>query len=239
MLAWFDEPEWMLAQAIKSAAVIGTRLIAADGAYEQVTDKAPESPPEQRQAIEQAAEEAGLEVRFLKPRVWRGQVEKRNALLAAATEDRQERDWLMPLDADWVMHGIKEEIDLALGVNRVEQYKVRFRQTQNPKRHIKDAPHHWHYNYDGKTRLENLVYRAMDDMKLTNTHWDYSGLRKNGVRIGFSGGGRIWTPALTKDMPATFLIEHRVMFRDDKQLQRNKDFCRVRDKEKKLTGAER
>lgn len=239
MLAWFDEPEEMLYRAVNSSAVIADRIIAADGAYAMVRDKAPESPPSQKEAIERAAEDAGLELGFLSSRVWGGQVEKRNALLAAATEDLQRGDWVMPLDADWALHGIREEIRHELNTHKVEQFRVKFRQTDNPNRNIRrDAPHAWHMNYNGKTRLEPLLFRAMEDMKLDKSHWDYSGVRPNGMRIGFSGGARTYRGAITNDMKATFLVEHRCMFRDDKTLVRNKEFCRLRDAEKKATGVE-
>lgn len=238
MLAWFDEPEEMLYKAVRSSEVIANRIFAADGAYELVGDKAPESPPSQKEAIQQAAEDAGIQVTFLEPRLWKGQVEKRNALLDAATSDRQERDWVMPLDADWVLHGIREEIQMELNSHRIEQFKVKFRQPKNPNRTNRDFPHAWHANYDGKTRLEPLLFRAMSDMRLENTHWHYSGVRKNGVRVGFSGGARIYPPAVSRDMQATFLIEHRCMFRDDKTLLRNRDFCLKRDKLKRQNGYE-
>lgn len=239
MLAWFDEPVDMLRKAVLSAAVIGDRIVAADGAYALVSDKTKESPPEQKQAIQDAADEAGLGLTFLKPRLWDGQVQKRNALLAAATADREQGDWIMPLDADWVLHGIREEVRHELNVNRVEQYRVRFRQTKNPNRNIRrDAPHPWHRNYDGKTRLEPLIFRAFEDMRLEKSHWDYSGLRPNGMRVGFSGGARVYKPAMSADMKATFLIEHRCMFRDDKTLDRNREFCKRRDQEKAKVGFE-
>ena len=240
MLAWYDEPVDMLYRAVTSSVVIADRIVAADGAYKQVRDKAAGSPAEQQAAIELAASDAGLGIEFLPARLWEGQVEKRNALLAAATKDIQPGDWVMPLDADWVLHGIREEIREEMNTIRIEQFRVKFRQTKNPARNIRrDAPHAWHLNYEGKTRLEPLLYRAMVDMRLDKSHWDYSGLRKDGKRIGFSGGARDYPSAVSADMRATFLIEHRCMFRDDKTLIRNKEFCRLRDAEKKRTGRER
>jgi hypothetical protein len=65
MLAWFDEPVDLLETAVQGAAVVADRLVAADGAYEQVPDRAESSPPEQKRAIVRAAKKAGLDVSFL------------------------------------------------------------------------------------------------------------------------------------------------------------------------------
>ncbi len=77
-------------------------------------------------------------------------------------------------------------------------------------------------------------------MKLEKTHWFYSGKRAKGTRVGLSGGVKLgYAKPIERDLEAPFFIEHRAMYRDEKQLVRNRDFCKVRDAERQLTGAER
>ncbi len=241
MLAWFDEPEELLYAAVTSAAVIADRVIAADGAYEQVADKRASSPASQRKAIERAALTAGLELDFLPTRIWKGQVEKRNALLRAASEGFKTGDCLMPLDADWVLHGSREAVRHELEHSGyVEEWRVWFHQTVNPNRSLASAPHDWHRAHNGKSHRISLLFRALYDMRLEKTHWHYSGKRKSGVRIGLCGGPKLgYQKPVARELQAPFWIEHRAMFRDDKQLERNKLFCQMRDKERDLVGFER
>ena len=241
MLAWYDEPEELLHQAVTSAAVIGDRVVAADGAYQQVTDKRATSPHSQRQAIERAALNAGLELDFLPARIWEGQVEKRNALLKAASEGFETGDFLMPLDADWVLHGSRDAVRHELAQDYVEQWRVWFHQTVNSARNKPtDYPHDWHKRYAGQTIRESLLFRTLYDMKLEKTHWMYSGKRAKGTRVGLSGGTRLgYAQPISRELQAPFWIEHRAMFRDDKQLERNRLFCQARDAERQVTGVER
>jgi hypothetical protein len=240
MLAWFDEPEELLHQCVTSAAVIADRIVAADGAYEQVADKRATSPASQRQAIERAAYSAGITIDFLPAKIWKGQLEKRNALLKAATAGFGTGDFVMPLDSDWVLHGSREAVRHELAQGYVEEFRVWFHQTINPERPLLTAPHDWHRSYNGQSKREPLLFRALYKMKLEKTHWHYSGCRKGGKRIGLSGGWKLgYARPVSKELQAPFWIEHRAMFRDDKQLERNRLFCAVRDEERERVGFER
>jgi hypothetical protein len=241
MLAWFDEPEELLHQCVTSAAVIADRLVCADGAYSQVKDKRASSPKSQRETIERAAAAARIDLDFLPTKLWDGQVAKRNALLKAATVGFETGDFVMPLDADWVLHGSREavrhELDTA---GYIEEWRVWFHQTVNPARPLAEAPHDWHRRYSGKSLREPLLFRALYEMRLEKTHWHYSGKRSSGKRVGLSGGPKLgYAKPISKELAAPFWIEHRAMFRDDKQLTRNKEFCEIRDRERNLVGYER
>jgi hypothetical protein len=236
MLAWFDEPTELLHDAVTSAAVIADRIVVADGAYDLVPDRSDESDPDQWYAIEEAADDAGLECKFLPSALWTGQVEKRNALLQAAAPDS---DWVMPLDADWRLTGDRDAIRAELADTDAEQFTVAFHEPHNPDRPLAEtASHQWHAEYAGQTKREPLLFRALDDMRLEQTHWFYSGVRPDGTRVGLSGGARLYPEAVTRDLAAPLLIEHRCLFRDDKQIVRNRFFCEARDLERERVGYE-
>lgn len=237
MLAWFDEPEEMLHRCVTSAGVIADRVVAADGAYKLVADRAPTSPASQRRAIERAATEAGLDVDFLPARLWEGQVQKRDALLRAATRGGGEDDFVMPIDADWVLHGDRQAVRRELAAATAEQFRVQITQPANGDHN--GYPHSWHRNRDGKTWRQELLFRVLGEMCLERLHWWYSGVRADGTRVGLAGGAELYPRATLATLRADFLIEHRCMFRDTKQLERNRIFCERRDHERELTGAER
>lgn len=236
MLCWFDEPEELLHRCVTSAAAIADRVVAADGAYKLVADRAATSPVSQRLAIERAAAEAGLELDFLPARLWDGQVQKRDALLRAATHDRTTDDFVLPLDADWVLHGDRKTIQRELAGSTAEQFRVQITQTPNGERD--EYPHSWHRNRDGKTWRQELLFRVLGEMRLERLHWWYSGLRADGTRVGLAGGSELYPRGTIASLRADFLIDHRCMFRDTKQLERNRVFCERRDRERELTGAE-
>jgi hypothetical protein len=45
--------------------------------------------------------------------------------------------------------------------------------------------------------------------------------------------------ASVAELQAPHLFEHRCLFRDQKQLERNRVFCELRDRERDMTGVER
>lgn len=237
MLCWFDEPEELLHRCVTSAAAIADRVVAADGAYELVDDRAPTSPTSQRRAIERAAAAAGLALDFLPARLWDGQVQKRDALLRASTADCGPDDFVLPLDADWVLHGDRQAVRAELEAATAEQFRVQITQPRNGDRD--DYPHPWHRSRDGKTWRQELIFRVLGEMRLERLHWWYSGVRADGTRVGMSGGSELYPRATLASLKADFLIEHRCMFRERKQLERNRVYCERRDAERELTGAER
>jgi hypothetical protein len=237
MLVWFDEPVALLRQAVKSAAVIADRIVVADGAYELIHDRAPTSPPNQQRAIADEAQKQGLKCEFLRPRLWKGQVEKRQAVLQRACKGS---DWVMVLDADWRITGDREAIRAEIEVSDAEQILVEFVEPANPDRDVNDcAPNIWHASEMGIYRRNPLIFRVMDDMRCEFHHWIYSGVRKDGTRVGLWGGVGHYALAHSRFLGAVHLFEHLCLFRDDKRIQRNRLFCGARDADVALTGVER
>jgi hypothetical protein len=240
MLCWFDEPAALLRQVVKSAAVICDRIVAADGAYELIHDRAPESPPAQKRAIEDECKKRKLKVEFLEPRLWKGQVEKRNAVLRHAAEGS---DWVMVLDADWKITGERQLIrrEIAEVAQRdVEQIMVEFIEPNNPDRDISiSAPNIWHVSECEITRRNPLIFRSMKDMRCEQHHWIYSAERANGTRVGLWGGIGLYPMPQSHILLASHRFEHMCLFRDDKRIQRNRLFCGARDADVALQGVER
>ena len=67
MLAWYDEPEELLEQAVSSAATIADRILAVDGGYRQTPGAQSRSPQPQTAAIRQTARKAGISCTIVHP----------------------------------------------------------------------------------------------------------------------------------------------------------------------------
>jgi hypothetical protein len=235
MLAWFDEPLDLLITAVTGAAVIADRIVAADGAYELVPDRKASSPQKQRLAIRETARKVGLECEFLRPRLWKGQVEKRNSLLQEAV---QGSDWVFPVDADWRIEGDREAIRDELEDTEFDSLAVNFFQPSNPERDTsKIAPHRWHAENAGQTSYLPILMRVFPEMRVEKLHWVYSGV-KDERRIGLWGGAHFYPPGSVGTLRAPHRFEHRCLFRDDKTLERNRIFCEERDRERERVGFE-
>lgn len=99
-LCWYDEEPRILRRCIMSLAGIADVLVALDGPYADYPTASPESPLDQRDAIEGAASDAGIEIVALS---WPGltQAAKRTALYREAA---RRADWLLIIDADETLH---------------------------------------------------------------------------------------------------------------------------------------
>jgi hypothetical protein len=239
MLAYFDEPRELLEQAVDSVAVIADRVVAVDGGYELTPGAKKRSPKEQADTIRRSAWDAGLDVLVYEPaRLWKGQVAKRHMMLRLAA---QESDWVMPLDADWVCFGNREQVREELQRTNAEALEVQFATPANPDKSVKEtAVEAWHESTAGKSLWYALLYRVLPDMSMDLSHWGYSALRPgNSDRIAYwdqrlKGTVKARTVRLSSD----FLVEHWTHFRDERTRLRNREFCRERDKQVRRTGAE-
>lgn len=238
MLAFYDEPVDLLSDAVTGAAVLADRIVAFDGRYRLAPGEALNSPLEQTTMIKRTAEGLGLECRVVAAReAWVGQVAKRNAMLRFACN--WGADWVFPLDADWRISGNREQIRAEIEETPAEAMMVRFYQPENPDRVTREiAPHEWHIHEAGMTNWMSLIYRVYEDMRVEQNHWTYSGVRKDGVRVGFWGGEFVYQPAYNRRLESPHLFEHRCLFRDDLRLTRNRDFCVARDAEVRVNGVE-
>jgi hypothetical protein len=237
MLSWFDEPCDLLRQCVKGASVIADRIVAADGAYELIHDRKPISPKAQKLAIADETRKQGLKCSFVPPRLWRGQVEKRNAVLQEACKGS---DWVMILDADWKITGDRKLIRREIAASDAEQIAVDFIQPENYERPIEEsAPNVWHVSEAGIPRRHPLIFRVMRDMRCESHHWIYSGVRPSGVRVGLWGGQGIYDTPNTHILTAPHCFEHLCLFRDEKRIIRNRLFCNARDADVAAFGVER
>lgn len=232
MLNWFDEPTDLLRQAVQGAAVIADRLVAADGAYELVGDKNAISPPEQRLAIEDEAEKCGLKLIFLKPQIWPGQVAKRTATLKRAARGSE---WVLVVDADWKITGNRELIRLELEqfyAQGYEQVTVGFLQPDNPDREPGDKyANEWHMRETDQWRQMPFIYRSMPRMDYDRNHWSIFCVAEDGRKVGMFGasGYSGYQDAKTGYLQSPHLFEHRALYRDAKQIVRNREYISRRD----------
>jgi hypothetical protein len=238
MLAWFDEPPDLLEQAVDSVAVVADRVVAVDGGYELAPGAKPLSPRPQAERIRKAARAAGLELILVEPSgLWKGQVAKRHFMLRLAA---QESDWVMPLDADWCVFGNREQVREEIGRTKAEALTVDFSTPENDDRPLAEsAAERWHVQTAGRVYQYPLLYRVLPDMSMDLSHWGYSALRPGtGDRIAYWDRRVAKKQARTAKVTSDLLIEHLCLFRDSKQIMRNREFCARRDKQVKAHGAE-
>lgn len=239
MLAWYDEPPEMLYDAVTSVACVADSVIAVDGGYELRPDARPRSPAFQEQAIQEAADDCDLELMSHHPRrVWRGQVEKRDWMLRKAAFGA---DWVMPLDADWVVKGERLHVRQWLEMAKGESLAVTFYtpRGEDAPVSLEDAPHPWHQITANNTQVLPLIYRVMADMRVEKNHWWYSGVRPSGERVSYWGYEGKLPNAMVQTVPHSVLtIDHMCFYRDHERTEANRAFCAARDEQKKLTGVE-
>lgn len=244
-MVWYDEPVEQLTTAVQSAASLADRIVALDGAYRRFPDGRPHSPPEQAQAIREAAAASGMDCLVLTPdRLWAGGVEKRNHLFSAACVGS---DWLLTLDADWVIHADGKGVRAELAALRHGEVAVesRFITPANLSRPMRQsAAGAWHAEMTLQPHWYPVLFRALPGMRVEQFHYWYSGLinERHGWR-------RVWLlandpsnryPTLPRyQLPASLLeVEHRCLFRDRKQILANRAFCNDREMVVAMTGQE-
>jgi hypothetical protein len=234
MLAWYDEPPELLDAAVRSAATVADMLVAADGRYQRVPGPAL-SPDDQADTIRHAAQQAGLRLWLVRiPEPWPGQVAKRNAMLKLACA---KADWVMPLDADWVLHGDRHLARAALADTADDTLEVAFHTPRNPSRAAPPATG-WHAETEGGTAHYPLLMRTLPGLRLHKFHWIYLA-EKNGSTV-VVWGDHDGLPKASRDrIPHEHLwIEHRSAFRDKLRVERTRDFCADREHLVAATGQE-
>lgn len=234
MLAWFDEPPELLAQAVESASIVADHLIAVDGGYRLRPGARAKSASEQCEAIRYAAKRAGMAYEIHQPdSVWDGQVEKRDWMLKRACEDS---DWVIPLDADWVFKGdaiaVRDEIEAAT----VPVLRVAMHTPYDGSRPLEQvASTAWHEQLAGQTELIDILLRVVPGMRVERAHWGYSG-EIDGVRHNLWGAFDY--PLAERADSRTLSVEHRCFDRDLGRIEANRVYCLARDAEARATGAE-
>lgn len=235
MLAWFNEDPEQLRRAVLSAATLVDRVVAVDGGWDLYPGAAESSPPEQAEAIMAAAAEAGIVAEVHPGRRWTGQVEKRHHMLQLAAEGS---DWVMPLDADWIIRGDRETIRAELQDTRCDAMIVEFFTPLNNDANLfKVAATDWHVELAGRSMHEPLIWRALEDMRVEAYHWYYSGV-KNGQRVTLWGDQQDYPKARTGVLQAYMVIDHMCFFRDERTIEANRVYCRDRAKHVQVHGQE-
>lgn len=233
MLAWYDEQPDLLHRAVTSLAVIADRIVAADGRWNYYPGASYSSPPEQYDAIHQAAREAGIHATIDKGQHWTGQVAKRNHLLQIT----QPTDWLMPLDADWELQGDRDQTRQAFASTQADALTVPFHTPANETARLADvASTNWHANMAGTTVHEPLIWRNLPGIRIENYHWLYSAI-KNGHRVAL-WGQQSYPQAHTEPLDATFQINHHCLHRDERTILANRAYCEQRDQYAAFKGRE-
>ena len=151
------------------------------------------SPRTQKQAIIETAERNGLEVEFLPPQIWDGQVTKRDAVLQAALPGS---DWVMVLDADWKIHGERDEIRAELEAflaEGIDQVAVNFIQPDDPTRGWDEkAANEWHIRQTNSgSRWHSSIGRIRRCTTARTTGACYA-IDKDGRKIGLFGATGTW-----------------------------------------------
>jgi hypothetical protein len=225
-LAFFDEPVWQLEDCIRGLATVADRVVVVDGRYARYEAPYDNSPQEQIDVIRQVAEDVGLDCDIYVPDdgPWAGQVEKRNFLMNHAAQDC---DWFMAVDADHIWTGPRDTIraELQRTPTHVDGLIVRMFTPSNPDRPIeKSAAGKWHSDHADRWLSPQRIFRSLPDVRVERFHWWYSA-EKAGRRIWLWGGDRTRPHALMRDMRSPMVVEHRCLFREPLQIERNRVFC--------------
>jgi hypothetical protein len=216
--------------------LICDRVVALDGAYRRYPGATVRSDPKQAKAIRQACEHYGLGCLILEPdRLWAGQIEKRNHLLALAAIGS---DWIVTVDADQVIYTEREPVRNELRNSTADVVDVPFHTPKNPKRPMRDsAPGQWHVDQTRQPEMIPQVWRASLGLRIEQRHW-WIAATKRGQKV-WAWGGPNAEPRLPHAAFVTpYRTEHRVLHRTDEQVKASRAFCNDRAEVVVKTGQE-
>lgn len=232
-LCWWNELPADLEACVRGVANVADRLVAVDGAYRRYPKATIRSSAAQVQAIRATAAEVGIEVDIHQPpRLWYGQVEKRTYAFQEAAKGS---DWVIPLDADHVIHADRfmARAGLAAMPGDTNAVGVEFYTPDNEDVEFeKKMATYWHAGSAGKTIQMAQILRAIPGTVVRDRHWIYVAER-NGKRVEMLYGG-----TFDRMLGVPYLVEHRSLFRTEEQILAGRAFCNDRELVKKLTGQE-
>lgn len=226
-LAWFDEPLELLDECVRHLPVMADRLVAVDGAYSRYPGAKIASPRNQAAQIRETAKDVGLDVEIHTPtKLWAGQVEKRSFLIQQAGKGS---DWFVPADADHIWHGVRytirhelENLDPVYDTVSADMFTP-----MNYEQPIEEtAAGEWHVGIADKYVHQEWIFRSLPDLRVERRHWWYSARRGSG-RVWLMGGPQGPTVKVHR-LQAPFLVEHKCLHRQQKQVVRNRVFCEDR-----------
>lgn len=227
MLIFWDEPPGRLRAWAKSVGQLADRIVAADGPFVDYAHARAKSPAKAIRALEQGAEEAGVELEIIPGRIWEGQRSKRDFLLKRCVE--LGTDWLFWSDADELITECDPSaIRAELAASDADVFKVwRHTPTNSKARWRPDATAD---EKEGESLRLSRIFRVLDGMEIAGVHWLYTGLRPGTeLRIAFVVGAAqipIWwfrefdQEAEVAELIAPLQFEHRQTWRSDGYRQR-------------------
>jgi SOS-response transcriptional repressor LexA len=222
-LAWWNESPKFLTACVLALGNIADRLVAVDGAYRRYPDATIKSPVSQVRAIRAAAKAAGIECVIVQPdELWAGQVAKRTFLLREAANGS---DWVLVVDADHIVHTDRVAARAALEAMSewVRFVSVDFTTPLAPDRTLDEsAATNWHKDVAGTTLDMAVLFRSVPNFEVRGKHWFYWGSR-SGPPTEMHYGGKA-----DARLPVSFLVEHRTLFRTEKQVLDSRAFLNDR-----------
>ena len=172
LMSWFDERSRLAGRHRYLAGRRRRHVVAVDGAYGLYPEGTPTSAPEQRGAIESAAQAIGLGCMIYEPdTVWQGgEVEKRDTMFRLAEQVAEPNvDWYLVIDGDEVvteccdLHAALEAEGLDAGVVPLWQYRTVGR------------PHAWPPS-DAQQLVRHRIrklFRAIPGLGVRGRHFHY------------------------------------------------------------------
>jgi hypothetical protein len=132
LLSWYDEDPAWLERCIRSLPMVHVAgLIALDGAYSLYPDAKARSHHSQTEAIERAAQAAGIPCQVHHPtEPWDGEVQKRNRLFELA--ETTSADWYMIVDADEFVTAAPDNVPERLAQTPFDVAAVTLREPGHP-----------------------------------------------------------------------------------------------------------
>lgn len=163
LCSWFDEEPEHLTRLVESVAGFCGVFVGLDGAYATFPGALPQSPADQRRALQNAVYASGMEYKLTAPyEPWASEVEKRATLFelgrqAGATPD----DWFLIMDADMTLARSDPAARGLLSTTKLDSAEVAWQNIR-----INDS-------IEGEYRFRSL-FRALPGLTVERTHWLYT-----------------------------------------------------------------
>ena len=230
-LVWWNERPDDLEACIRGVATVADRIVAVDGAYARYPGATVLSAPEQARRIMETAVEVGIGCEVHAPgRLWAGQVEKRTHAMQRASCGA---DWVMVVDADWIVSGDREQVRAELAQCAEDVVAVPFRTRKGDRYATK-----WHRAEEDRPTLLPQFYRPLPGLRVESHHWWYSAV-KDGRRVWMWHGEPTPWPVLPQHaLRAPYGVEHLTLLRSEQQVLDSRAFCNDRARVVAWTGQE-
>lgn len=223
-LSWWDEPADLLYDCVSAVARLADTIVALDGAYARYPDGTPASPPEQAEAIRDAAADAGRTALVLVPgRLWAGQLEKRTYAMTVAAAAA---DWVVTVDADWIVEADPDETRRQLAAYGPDAacFTVEHHMAAGTV-----VPTAWARNLAGRSEPVPHIWRAAAaPLRVETHHWWVSGMVGSERRWLWGGDGR-YPAHPSQALNSPYRVLHRALTRDELRARRNRAYCNDRE----------